>query len=87
MHRAWDIAEIVQMVCEHVALDGPADWRNGRPVEKYPKRRRDLSRLARTSTIFMNPALASLWQYQATLLHLLRTMPNDLWDIAKDSSP
>ncbi|KAJ7242339.1 hypothetical protein C8J57DRAFT_1558065 [Mycena rebaudengoi] len=86
MHRAWDIAEIVQMVCEHVALDGPADWRNGRPVEKYPKRRRDLSRLARTSTIFMNPALAFLWQYQATLLHLLRTMPNDLWDIAKDST-
>jgi hypothetical protein len=31
----------------------------------------------------MNPALDSLWRYQSTLLHLLRTMPTDLWDITE----
>ncbi|KAJ7280712.1 hypothetical protein C8J57DRAFT_1563715 [Mycena rebaudengoi] len=83
MHRAWDIVEVVHMICEHIALDGPTDSWNGRPVERYPQRRRDLSRLARTSTIFMNSALDFLWRYQGTLLHLLRTMPHDVWDITE----
>ncbi|KAJ7511108.1 hypothetical protein B0H11DRAFT_2386649 [Mycena galericulata] len=50
---------------------------------KYPLRRQDLSRLARTSTIFLSPALDALWRYQGTLLHLLGTMPTDLWDITE----
>ncbi|KAJ7498408.1 hypothetical protein B0H11DRAFT_1997662 [Mycena galericulata] len=83
MHRAWKIVELVQMICAQVALDGPIDSWAGLPVQRYPLRRRDLSRLARTSTIFLNPALDILWRYQATLLNLLRTMPNDLWDITE----
>ncbi|KAJ7938654.1 hypothetical protein B0H13DRAFT_1587600 [Mycena leptocephala] len=81
MHRAWQIVELVEIICAQVALDGPVDSWAGLPVQRYPLRRRDLSRLARTSTIFLNPALDILWRYQATLLNLLRTMPDDLWDI------
>lgn len=40
-----------------------------------------LSSLARTSTGFMNPALNALWKHQGTIVHLLRCMPEDLWDI------
>ncbi|KAJ7685766.1 hypothetical protein DFH06DRAFT_1159316 [Mycena polygramma] len=83
MHRAWQIGEVMEMICAQVALDGPIRWWSGRPVQAYPRRRRDLSCLARTSTIFLNPALDVLWEYQDTLLHLLRTMPNDLWDITE----
>jgi hypothetical protein len=83
MHRALQIAEMVEMICAQVAFDGPNDWWAGLPIQKYPRRRQDLSRLARTSTIFLSPALDALWSYQGTLLHLLRTMPNDLWDITE----
>ncbi|KAJ7621761.1 hypothetical protein DFH06DRAFT_1341086 [Mycena polygramma] len=72
------------MICAHIALDGPVRWWCGLPVQRYPLRRRDLARLARTSTIFLNPALDLLWEYQGTLLNLLRTMPTDLWDITVD---
>ncbi|KAJ7809819.1 hypothetical protein B0H13DRAFT_2149651, partial [Mycena leptocephala] len=81
--RALQIAEMVEMICAQVAFDGPNDWWAGLPIQKYPRRRQDLSRLARTSTIFLSPALDALWSYQGTLLHLLRTMPNDLWDITE----
>ncbi|KAJ6587587.1 hypothetical protein DFH09DRAFT_909630 [Mycena vulgaris] len=44
---------------------------------------RHLSVLARTSTIFQNPALNVLWAEQSTILNLLRCMPDDLWDISR----
>ncbi|KAJ7132333.1 hypothetical protein C8R44DRAFT_731023 [Mycena epipterygia] len=42
---------------------------------------RDLSVLARTSTIFTNPALNILWRHQYTILNLAKCMPDDLWDV------
>ncbi|KAJ7673711.1 hypothetical protein DFH06DRAFT_1173106 [Mycena polygramma] len=83
MHRAWQIVEVVGMICEQVACDGPSELCAGVPTESYPDRRGDLSRLARTCTIFLEPALNALWAYQATILHLLRTMPDDIWDITE----
>ncbi|KAJ7624435.1 hypothetical protein FB45DRAFT_1060740 [Roridomyces roridus] len=75
MHHALQIDEIVRCICVQMAYgDGP-------PVPQYPRRCGDLARLARTCTTFVDPALDSLWSFQGTLLHLLRTMPGDLWDI------
>ncbi|KAJ6533432.1 hypothetical protein DFH09DRAFT_1370055 [Mycena vulgaris] len=73
MHHALQIAEVVDMICAQVASpDGLLLREHGR----------DLARVARTSTIFLNSALDVLWRHQGTLLNLLRTMPNDLWNIS-----
>ncbi|TFK56436.1 hypothetical protein OE88DRAFT_1649718 [Heliocybe sulcata] len=42
----------------------------------------DVNALAQTSTIFQEPALDVLWHTQATLVNLLKCLPEDLWDIA-----
>ncbi|KAJ7616493.1 hypothetical protein FB45DRAFT_1063933 [Roridomyces roridus] len=75
MHRALQIDEILRCICVQIAdVDGP-------PALEYAPGRGDLSRLARTCTVFVEPALDSLWTFQDTLLNLLRTMPSDLWHI------
>ncbi|KAJ7461130.1 hypothetical protein FB451DRAFT_1371392 [Mycena latifolia] len=63
------------MICVQVA---PAD-----ALTLSLRHTSDLSRLARTSMVFLNPALDVLWSHQGTLVNLLRTMPGDLWDITE----
>ncbi|KAJ7353568.1 hypothetical protein DFH08DRAFT_934427 [Mycena albidolilacea] len=69
MHYALQIVEVVEIICEHLAqLDASTG---------------DLARLARTSTLFLDPALNVLWRHQGTLVNLLRCMPSDVWDITE----
>ncbi|KAJ7193243.1 hypothetical protein GGX14DRAFT_593050 [Mycena pura] len=73
MHRAWDIVELVENICAHLA---PADL-----VRLKTDTAKDLALLSRTSTIFLDPALDVLWRSQDSLIHLLRCMPDDLLEI------
>ncbi|KAJ7495452.1 hypothetical protein FB451DRAFT_1214121 [Mycena latifolia] len=76
MHRALQIPEIVLTVCSHMAPK-----RSYSPKEPVDSKRADLAALARTSSrIFKEPALDELWRHQTTFAHILRCMPNDLWD-------
>ncbi|KAJ7614981.1 hypothetical protein FB45DRAFT_1035777 [Roridomyces roridus] len=81
MHVALQIHEVVDLICGEIAADGPERWHSVLPVIDYPSRCEDLARLARTCTSFFGPALDALWSHQGTLIHLLRTIPEDLWDI------
>ncbi|KAJ7113132.1 hypothetical protein C8R44DRAFT_984931 [Mycena epipterygia] len=74
MHRALQTVEL-ELICAQVLVD-----KNG--LDKHASHS-DLSRLARTSTIFFNPALNILWRHQGTIVNLLRCMPNDIWDITE----
>ncbi|KAJ7141727.1 hypothetical protein C8R43DRAFT_1200674 [Mycena crocata] len=80
MHRALDILEIVELICEQV------DERC--TSVSYPFRGgiapRELAILARTSSVFHNPALNVLWRHQETIVNLLRTMPDGLWSITTE---
>ncbi|KAJ7214903.1 hypothetical protein GGX14DRAFT_443394, partial [Mycena pura] len=74
MHRALQIAEIVDLICSQIATQihrdaSRPDWASG-----------DLAALARTSKNFLDPALNGLWSYQDTFLPILLCMPGDLWD-------
>ncbi|KAJ7174807.1 hypothetical protein C8R46DRAFT_1347847 [Mycena filopes] len=71
MHRALHILEVVEMICAQIPLQ--ADQRSP-----------DLARLARTSQLFLDPALDILWRHQGTLVNLLKVMPLGLWDIDED---
>ncbi|KAF7356912.1 hypothetical protein MVEN_01027000 [Mycena venus] len=68
MHRALQIVEVVEMVCAQVT---------------HFRASRDLACLARTSTIFLDPALNVLWRHQDTIVNILRCMPEDLWVITE----
>jgi hypothetical protein len=71
MHRALSIPEILQIVCHHICPD---------PVRKPSEdATRDLARLARTCTTLSEPALDVLWSFQDTIIHILDTMPTDIW--------
>ncbi|KAJ6476209.1 hypothetical protein C8R45DRAFT_1216919 [Mycena sanguinolenta] len=76
MHRALEIVEVVEMICEEL----------GTGIDRWPRKRHarrcDLARLARTSTTFLHPALNVLWRHQGTILNLLKCMPSDVWDIS-----
>ncbi|KAJ7694431.1 hypothetical protein B0H17DRAFT_1057604 [Mycena rosella] len=74
MHRALEIHEIAEMICEQIGLPLGAPGRFAL---------RDLVVLARTATIFLNPALNIIWRTQHTILNVLRCMPEDLWDITE----
>ncbi|KAF7347486.1 hypothetical protein MVEN_01504800 [Mycena venus] len=71
MHRALEIVEIAEMVCQAV------EW-----IHKG-----DLARLARTCGFFFNPAVNVLWRRPPRLSCLLKCMPNDLWDIIEAEHP
>ncbi|KAJ7624430.1 hypothetical protein FB45DRAFT_1030576 [Roridomyces roridus] len=86
MHHALEIDEIVQCICGQIAQAGPSEFRLGVRTEQYPNRCGDLFHLAQTCRTFLDPALDSLWSFQGTLLHLLRTMLPDLWYIMEISS-
>ncbi|KAJ7622154.1 hypothetical protein FB45DRAFT_1006185 [Roridomyces roridus] len=81
MHHALQIDEIARCICAQISRPGPSDWCDGLPVQQYPRGSCDLSNLARTCTTLSEPSLDALWSFQGTILHLLRTMPSDLWDI------
>ncbi|KAJ6589738.1 hypothetical protein B0H19DRAFT_241550 [Mycena capillaripes] len=44
----------------------------------------ELAALAQTCTIFHEPALDALWRNQDDLRHLLRCMPDDIWETMDD---
>ncbi|KAJ6534328.1 hypothetical protein B0H19DRAFT_1080803 [Mycena capillaripes] len=75
MHRGLGILEIVEMICGQLGSEGP-----GPPGGASG---RALSALARSSKVFLNPALNVLWRNQNTILNILRCMPLDLWDITE----
>ncbi|KAJ7694415.1 hypothetical protein B0H17DRAFT_1057571 [Mycena rosella] len=70
MHRALEIFDIAEMICEQVGLGSPLEA-PGRCAL------RDLAVLARTATIFLNPALNITWRTQRTIL-------NDITESADD---
>ncbi|KAJ6483548.1 hypothetical protein C8R47DRAFT_564546 [Mycena vitilis] len=70
MHRALQILEIVDMICEATPVDG-----------------RDLANLARTCSFFFAPAATVLWREQDTIIHLLKCMPDNLWDMKMRFNP
>ncbi|KAJ7713657.1 hypothetical protein DFH07DRAFT_763257 [Mycena maculata] len=67
------------MICAHV---GTVPHHVDRPT-KDESPGRDLSVLARTATIFLDPALNVLWRQQNTIVNVLNCMPADLWDISE----
>jgi hypothetical protein len=67
MHRALQILEVVEEICSHVVPNQPG--------------RHTLASLARTATLFQDPALNILWRWQGTFAHILRCMPEDLWNV------
>ncbi|KAJ7452672.1 hypothetical protein B0H11DRAFT_2072541 [Mycena galericulata] len=76
MHRALDIVEVVENICAHLG-----------PTPLKTDITRDLALLARTSTIFLDPALDVLWRSQDSFIHLLRCMPDDLLEIPVPPDP
>ncbi|KAJ7113119.1 hypothetical protein C8R44DRAFT_984926 [Mycena epipterygia] len=76
MHRALKTLELVELICAQLDPE---------ELGKYTSAasHADLSRLARTSTIFLHPALNVLWRHQGTIINLLRCMPSDLWEITE----
>ncbi|KAJ6566445.1 hypothetical protein B0H19DRAFT_1257661 [Mycena capillaripes] len=81
MHPALEILEIVEMIVEqvgsHDALPPLGIWKR-----KFSARH-NLSVLARTSKVFLNPALNAPWRDQNTIANLLKCMPADVWDISE----
>jgi hypothetical protein len=67
MHRCLNIADIVGEICSQVLECFPVKHANA-----------TLSTLARTSSVFHNPALDQLWHSQHTLENFLRCLPPDL---------
>ncbi|KAJ7789930.1 hypothetical protein B0H14DRAFT_2941984 [Mycena olivaceomarginata] len=74
MHRCLNIADIVGEICSQ--------------VECFPVKYADatLSALARTSSVFHNPALDLLWHSQDTLENFFRCLPPDLVAFDEDNA-
>ncbi|KAJ6551945.1 hypothetical protein B0H19DRAFT_1264557 [Mycena capillaripes] len=72
MHRALELLDIVEIICEQVA---------DQPI--FSRYRRELAYLATTCKSFLNPALNALWREQETICNVLKCMPEDLWDISE----
>jgi hypothetical protein len=75
MHRCLSIADIVGEVCSHVR-------------ECFPRNQAEatLATLARTSSVFHNPALDQLWHSQDTLENFFRCLPPDLVAFDEDNA-
>ncbi|KAF8183819.1 hypothetical protein K438DRAFT_2020555 [Mycena galopus ATCC 62051] len=85
MHHALRITEVVEMICSQLGsqVDVPFEkWHTWRLTSAQA---RNLARLARTSTVFLNPALNVLWRHQGSIVHLLKLMPGDVWEISETS--
>ncbi|KAJ7020164.1 hypothetical protein C8F04DRAFT_134610 [Mycena alexandri] len=81
MHRALGIAEVVQMVCMEL---GPPKDKIYSEVVMPTYARTSLNALARTSTIFRDPALDVLWFNITVPRLLIYSMPPDLWEKVDD---
>ncbi|KAJ7149489.1 hypothetical protein C8R43DRAFT_1236499 [Mycena crocata] len=92
MHHLWTIVEVVEAICEAVALLEGGSIRAPRQFELYipycnpsglyevigVDASRTLAILARTSSIFLHPAVNALWRGQDTLEYLFRLLPPDM---------
>ncbi|KAJ7679540.1 hypothetical protein DFH06DRAFT_512352, partial [Mycena polygramma] len=80
MHRCLTILEILNAICSNLEID----------LVGYPwvsnDNRAALSALARTCTIFSDPALDALWSNQAKLDPFLRLFPPDLFILSTTGS-
>ncbi|KAJ7674028.1 hypothetical protein DFH06DRAFT_1467382 [Mycena polygramma] len=65
------ILDILELICEQIAQEDVFYGRNP-----------ELASLARTSKIFLDPALNALWREQETICNLLKCMPDDVWRIS-----
>ncbi|KAJ7733953.1 hypothetical protein B0H16DRAFT_1892637 [Mycena metata] len=82
MHHALEIVEVVEIICGHVAPSVELRRRKDLDADDWHKNLKKeralaldaLSQFARTSTVFLNPALNALWSYQGTIVNLLRVM-------------
>ncbi|KAJ7666757.1 hypothetical protein DFH06DRAFT_1384116 [Mycena polygramma] len=69
MHRALDIPEIVENICQCLS-----------DHYLYPSRHKDFAFLARCCKAFHGPAANVLWKEQETLANVLRCLPSYLWE-------
>lgn len=73
------------MISEQVGReDDPAE--DDPPLAEKTSPGHNLSVLARTSKMFLDPALNDLWRHQDTIVNLLNCMPDDLWYITETPS-
>ncbi|KAJ6527062.1 hypothetical protein B0H19DRAFT_1243343 [Mycena capillaripes] len=77
MHHCLKIVEIVDMICFHLDPPHPSQ----------AKEFRDLAVVARTCTLFKNPALDHLWSSSTLGRLLIHCMPADLWVVDPPASP
>ncbi|KAJ7168996.1 hypothetical protein C8R46DRAFT_1350448 [Mycena filopes] len=73
MHPALQIQEIRELICDIVQ-------------GSYGSRRSSLAALARTSTLFQEPALNALWREMDSLIPLLLCLPQDVWELTPGDS-
>lgn len=66
MHPALQIYDIIECICQHLATTNSLDA---------------LAKLARTSSIFLDPALNALWHTIPSLEPLVRCLPDDAWAV------
>jgi hypothetical protein len=79
MHHCLSILEILDLICDN--LDGSMSVPGPSP------RLRTLANLARTCTLFSEPALDALWRTQTSLNPLFGVMAADLFEPVDDLDP
>ncbi|KAJ7753600.1 hypothetical protein DFH07DRAFT_886635 [Mycena maculata] len=72
MHRSLRITEIIQLIFGE--LEGQICF------PEFDRSWKDFAALARTCTAFNGPALDVLWSEQRTLTHMLKCLPEHLWE-------
>ncbi|KAL1740914.1 hypothetical protein HDZ31DRAFT_76552 [Schizophyllum fasciatum] len=72
-HRAWDIPELVQLICEEAESVPAAKTAKGPRI-------RPISALAQINRAFWTLAAPCLWRKQTSLVPLLKCLPRDAWE-------
>ncbi|TRM67450.1 hypothetical protein BD626DRAFT_478838 [Schizophyllum amplum] len=72
-HRAWDIPELVQLICEEAEHLPPAKTARG-------PRLRPIAALTQINRSFWTLAAPCLWRKQTSLTPLLKCLPSDAWE-------
>ena len=80
MHKCLLVSELVHTIAE--ACTRPHDSEEREEGEREDLR--TLNALARTCRAFLNPALDVMWHRQDTLAHLVKCLPEDLWELTND---
>jgi hypothetical protein len=78
MHQCLQIVEIVSLICSNVDNQFPPT-----PQRCAARNLLDLAALARTCTMFREPALNTLWREQYSLAPFLNLMPDNLFESSK----